>query len=129
MFEEAVEDKPLYKDSIKFLNDFYKTYGDQEFKYMIGYINELITEMKMSKENVDNHDVYLVKVSAKNKFKVITVNKNNIEKIKEEEKNIILTVIKDTLRIKDNVISVYTDMKGLQEAVYVQNYQDFITVH
>lgn len=129
MFEDAIEDEPLYKDTITFLNDFYKEYGDKEFKFMIGYINELITEMRFMQEKADTHDIYLIKVNKKNAFKVITVNKNNIEKIKEKEKNIILTVIKNTLKIEDNIISVYTDMKGLQEALYVQNCQDFITIH
>lgn len=127
MFEDAIEDEPLYKDTITFLNDFYKEYGDKEFKFMIGYINELITEMRFVQEKADTHDIYLIKVNKKNAFKVITVNKNNIGKIKE--KNIILTVIKNTLKIEDNIISVYTDMKGLQEALYVQNCQDSITIH
>lgn len=129
MFEDAVEDEPLYKDTITFLNDFYKEYGDKEFKFMISYINELITEMRFVQEKADTHDIYLIKVNKKNAFKVITVNKNNIEKIKKEEKNIILTVIKNTLKIEDNIISVYTDMKGLQEELYVQNCQDSITIH
>lgn len=129
MFDNVVEDIPLYKDSITFLNDFYKEYGDEEFKNMIGYLNELITQIKFNRENIDTFDIYLIKLSKKNTFKVITIDKKDIEEKNETKASLVLTAIKDILKTEKKLISVYTDMKGLQEAVYVQNYQDFITVH
>ena len=129
MFDDVLEDIPLYKDSITFLNDFYKEYGDEEFKNMIGYLNELITQIKFNLENIDTFDIYLIKLSKKNTFKVITIDKKDIEEKNETKASLVLTAIKDILKTEKKLISVYTDMKGLQEAVYVQNYQDFITVH
>lgn len=129
MFDDVAEDIPLYKDSITFLNDFYKEYGDEEFKNMIGYLNELITQIKFNLENIDTFDIYLIKLSKKNTFKVITIDKKDIEEKNETKASLILTAIKDILKTEKKLISVYTDMKGLQEAVYVQNYQDFITIH